>query len=237
MTTQPPTVQLVVSWAIRHKADKDTVIGSCVETFMGGLGLDAPSGWGIADPGEHPWDIEEMTWFVRSRMPEPTRLVIGGPPGTAALTMTVSRTSHGVEEVVTGFITAGLWDDSQSAKRVDMVVDALEMMCAGTMPLFAIVLVRAGWADAGANQPRTPLAPVAMLIGPPGVRELGLDVGQFQEKFGARAAGRTRLPGLVFPLVSDEEDGPAKLTRIVTTIGEDKIWSALGWNVNPQGGM
>lgn len=229
---QPGIVQLVVSWAIRHTAEPDTVIGSSLETFMGALDCGTPFRWGDEDPDEQPWDTKNMTRFIRSQMPHPAHVLIeGGPDNPAMLTMTVDRTRHGVEEVVTGFLDAGPWGSPESARRVDKVVEALEKMCDGTMPLFASVMVRGAWGLAAG--PSTPMAPVAMLIGPPGVRELGLDVDGLCQQFGARAAGRPRLPALVFPLLSTDEPGNVRLARILTAIGEDKIRSVLGWDEQP----
>jgi len=249
MTTgiQPDIVQLVVSWAIRHTAETDTVIGSSVETFMGALDCGEPFSWGTEDLGERLWDTAEMTRFIRTQMPGPTHVkIMGGPDNPAALTMTVNRTSLGLEEVLTGFLDAGPWRNPISVRRVDKVADALGEICVETMPLFAIVLTRGGWmaVDSG---PLTrmapdvdslaPMAPVAMLIGPPGVHDLNVDIDRLCGQFDAKVAGRPQLPALVFPLLSDNEPSQVRLARILTAIGEDKIQSILGWDVHSQGGV
>jgi hypothetical protein len=69
---------------------------------------------------------------------------------------------------------------------------------------------------------------VALLIGPPLVRKLGLDPTALRDQFGAIVAGRPRLPGLVFPLLPGPTIGPDRLAKIMATIGPAKLRTWLG---------
>jgi len=193
-------LQLVVSWSIRHKAEVSTVVGRSIEVFLAGLGMDQPDGWGLQEPVSEVWDPVELTRFARTRMPEPSRLVVtgGGDVGRVVLMLMVQRTIHGVEELVTGLVGLCQVDDPAATARLGQVSKALAGMCDGSMPLFGLVLARVGSADLS-WQPMVPGAPmpVAMLIGPPGVHELQVDIADSVNRWGAVPAGRPRLPALV----------------------------------------
>ena len=65
--------------------------------------------------------------------------------------------------------------------------------------------------------PRLPGAPmpVAMLIGPPGVKELAIDVNAAADRWGALVAGRGKLPALVYPLLGQDGADAGRLPAIL----------------------
>lgn len=72
------TEQLVVSVSVRHRAAAETVLGTTAELLATELAGGAPSGWGTHEPAGRPWDRRALTEAARSRMPDPTRLVVVG---------------------------------------------------------------------------------------------------------------------------------------------------------------
>ncbi|WP_415857312.1 DUF6177 family protein [Sinomonas sp. G460-2] len=227
----PEAMQLVVSLSIRHRAAEESLLGGGIELFTAALGHETPSGWGTHEPAGKPWDRRELTDFARSRMPEPSRIVVSGTrevPVSAMLT--VQRTQRGVEELVTGLIGAGLLADPRIGDRVRLVPEILGTLAARQLPLFGLVLARAGTANL--TYPpvlELPPTPLAMLIGAPGVRELGLDTEEMRRRHGAQIAGRPRIPALVFPLDPDHDGrGTDRLAAIVEDIGIDRIRAATG---------
>ncbi|MCL2490096.1 MAG: DUF6177 family protein [Propionibacteriaceae bacterium] len=224
-------MQFVVSWSIRHKAEAATVVGRSVEAFLEGLGLGAPQGWGLQEPVTEPWNAAELTRFARSRMPEPSRLVVtgGGDGPRHVLTVMVQRTNHGVEELVTGLVGAGPVDSPAANERLAMIVPVLAGMCEGTMPLFGLVMARSGRADLSyeAVVPGAPM-PVAMLIGPPGVRDLQVDIADAVDRWGVFVAGRPRLPALVYGLLPKDAGDATRLPDILAGFDQDRLQAVLG---------
>jgi len=221
----PQAVQLIVSWSIRHRAEAATVIGPSLDTFLAKLGLGPVTGWGVHEPVTEPWDPVAMTKYARERMPESTRITItGSGDHPVALTLLVQRTDHGVEELVTGIVGAGHWSDPAADARLEAVSAALAALCEAAMPLFGLVLARGGRADL-ATPPSLPhpAAPVAMLIGAPGVRQLEIDVPDLCGRFDAIQAGRPRLPAIVFPLLPTPARGAGRLREVLEAIGEEKV--------------
>jgi hypothetical protein len=224
--------QLAVSWSMRHKAELGTMLGGSVETALETLGLPGPSGWGPHEPATEPWDKAALTEFARARAPQPTRLTVVSP-APAVLTMTVQRTVHGVEESVTGLVGLGDSSDPASARRLVEAPKVLAALCEYEMPLFGFLLARSGAPDL-THAPRLPVAPmpVGMLIGPPGVRELGIDVDKAQTRFEALAAGRKRLPGLVFPLAPRSQSDVNRLADVLASFDPVKLRRVLGRTVD-----
>ena len=231
-------VRLVMSWSQRHKADADTVVGGMLEGFLAGLGLAAPAGWGVCEPVTEPWDKAEVTRFARSRMPDPTRVVVvGHHPDTLSATVSVQRTREGVEETVTGLVRVGPIGSDAAQDRLAAVPGVLAGLCESTMPLSAVVMAQTGSGDLawGPWVPGIPV-PVAVLVGPPGVRDLGIDVADAVQHWSALRAGRPKLPALVYPF-TDGTDPVAKLRGILAGIDRSRLPEALVRDLGSMGGV
>jgi hypothetical protein len=160
-------------------------------------------------------------------MPRSSRVIIEiDPPQAGLIVLTAQRTSHGIEELVTGLLNIGPWEGPDTL--IEHVPRALATLCANAMPLFGFVMARGGTADL-TQPPSMPHPPMtlALLIGPPGVRELGIDCPDIAKRFNALIAGRPALPGLVFPLIPGPECPPDRLKDIVEAIGVDQVRSVI----------
>jgi hypothetical protein len=73
-----------------------------------------------------------------------------------------------------------------------------------------------------------PPTPMALLIGPPGVRALEISVDQMVRQFGALRVGRPRIPGLLFSLGSLEDATWPLLDEILSAIGGEQVNEVLG---------
>ncbi|KQO62218.1 DUF6177 family protein [Curtobacterium sp. Leaf261] len=231
LRTEPPEVtQLVFSASVRHRAADETLLGGTLEVLATAIGGATPTGWGTHEPAGRPWDRAAMTAFARERMPGTSRLVAtGSRDAPLAATVTVQRTDHGVEELVTGLASLGPIDANTTVDRVTALPDALTRLAAAQLPLFALLLTRPGRADLlhTALLPAPP-APVAMLIGAPAVRELGLEPARFVQEFGAVVAGRPRIPALVFPFRGSAARQVSSLGEVLRSIGVDRVAAATG---------
>lgn len=228
---QPTVEQLVVSASVRHRAADETVLGATTELMAAELAGAAPTGWGTHEPAGRVWDRRRLTEAARSRMPDPTRFVaVGSPAAPVAMTITVQRTEHGVEELTTGLLSVGALGDAVTEVRLAAVPQVLGRLATTQLPLFALVLRRPGRADL-AQAPRlaAPPLPVAMLVGAPAVRQLDLDVEAMRDRFGAVVAGRPRIPALVLPFGRHPDRNPVEeLAAVIDHIGRDRVADAVG---------
>lgn len=229
---QTPTAdQLVVSASVRHRAAEETVLGTTSELLATELAGAPPSGWGTHEPAGRPWDRHALTQAARDRMPEPTRLlVVGSAAAPVALTVTAQRTEQGVEELTTGLLSVGVPGDPVTDMRIAAVPQVLGRLAVTQLPLFALVLRRPGRADL-AQAPRlvAPPLPVAMLLGAPAVRQLGLDPDDMRDRFDAVVAGKPRIPALVLPFGRRRDRNPVEdLAAVIDHIGDDRVAEAVG---------
>ncbi|TVL90448.1 DUF6177 family protein [Streptomyces sp. SAJ15] len=95
--------QLLLSLRARHPAEHQLVLGGALETALRTLTGAPPAGWGTAEPTSLPWSRRQLTDFAHTRSPDPTWTVVVGAPDSrpAIATLTVSRTTGGVEENMT----------------------------------------------------------------------------------------------------------------------------------------
>lgn len=227
----PTATQLVVSASTRHQARAETLLGGTVERIVRHLDGDVPSGWGTHEPAARTWDRPAMTAHARSRMPRATTYVVTGSARLPlALDVTARRTDRGVEELVTGLVGIGGIDDDDVTRRLADVPRLLAGIAEVGMPLFGLVMARRGRADL--TWPpvlESPPVPVALLIGPPGVRGLGLDVADLGRRFDAAVTGRPRTPGLVVPLGDGVDPaGIGRLAEVLDAVGGADVLRAAG---------
>jgi hypothetical protein len=105
----------------------------------------------------------------------------------------------------------------------------LSELAQNSMPLVGLIMARPGREDllipAFLQHPPTPMA---LLIGPPAVRALGISVDQMKRQFGALGVGRSRIPGLLFSLGSLGEPTWPVLDAILSAMGSDQVSEILG---------
>jgi len=219
------TVQLIVSQSVRHKAVDTTVLGGTVEILTEELHGAAPAGWGTYEPALRPWDRGALTELVRGRAPQDTSLVLsGGPDHPVSGTLQLHRTAHGLEETTQLLLAVGAPGSDTARRAIEALPGAFATIAAHHMPLFGLVMARTGRRDLTIDSLLAP-PPTAlgMLIGPPGVRDLGLDVAALAERFDARVVGRPRIPGLYFPLGGLTDPGWGRLDAVVDHLGRDRV--------------
>lgn len=227
----PTATQLVVSMSTRHQARAETLLGGTVDALVRGLGEDSPGAWGTHEPTARSWHRAALTAHARSRMPRSTTYVVTGSARLPlGLELTARRTDQGVEELVTGLVGIGGVDDEVVDRRLADVPRLLAELAAVGMPLFGLVMARRGRADlAWPPVLESPPVPVALLIGPPGVRGLGLDVADLGRRFGATVTGRPRTPGLVVPLGDGVDPaGVSRLAEVLDAVGGPDVLRAAG---------
>ncbi|MDC7121725.1 DUF6177 family protein [Cellulomonas fimi] len=235
----PQSVQLVVSQAVRHRATVDTQLGGTAELFAEDLMGAAPSGWGAHEPAVVAWDRARLTELARNRMPEETTVVVAGTPERPLVgTIRTARTEHGLEETTQLVVGVGAPGSPQARAAIDALPGTFDRLATRSMPLFGLVMGRQGRRDLTfPSVLEAPPVPLAMLVGPPGVRDLGLPVDELVRTLGARVVGRPRVPGLYFPLGTLERDGWQAFDEVLRAIGHDRVREALGAPRGPWEGV
>ncbi|PYG01784.1 hypothetical protein SAMN05216184_101248 [Georgenia satyanarayanai] len=221
----PDTLQLILSQSVRHKAAETTLLGGTAEIFGEALTGSAPTGWGPYEPALRRWNRQELTAVARARAPEDTTLVVsGGTERRLNGTIQVSRTADGLEENTQLMLGVGALHSEAAARAMESLPGTFATLAAHHMPLFGLVMGRTGRQDLSLEPLLAPPpAVLGMLIGPPGVRQLDLDVPALAERFDARVVGRPRIPGLYFPLGGLTEPGWDRLNAVIDALGRDRV--------------
>lgn len=219
-------LEIFATVSMRLPARASTELGEALVQISEATIAAGPRGWGLGEPVGDPWDRGELTTYVRERMPADTAVCVGAPDLTGSIQ--AARTRHGIEEVTNVHVSLGEPSRQRLADVAERVDAALARLTESAMPLVAFVLAR----PARRDLLRTPFlppppAPLSLLVGPPGVRSLGLQPGVLTERFGARVVGRPRIPGLLFPLGLDGAVAWRRLDEILAAFGP-ALKEALG---------
>jgi hypothetical protein len=220
-------VQVMAVISVRHKARVTTILGGP----MAGLSKIAsgapPRAWGAHEPAGNLWNREELTGFAQSQMPGPV-LMVGIGTGFRS-TLTVQRTSAGIEEISESHFSIGVPSTVAFEDHRRRLLHYLSELAENSMPLVGLIMARPGREDllipAFLQHPPTPMA---LLIGPPAVRTLGISVDHMKRQFGALGVGRPRIPGLLFSLGSLGEPTWPVLDAILSAMGGDQVSEILG---------
>ena len=227
-----PTDQLeiLLNASVRHRADADAVLGGFAEQATTTLQGVAPMGWGVTEPATVGWDRAELTAFARRRMPADTQFALAGTR-THPLTGTlgVRRTDRGLEEISQLFLGVGAAGSDSATAAPERVLGLLAAGEEKTMPLIALALARPG-VSSQLRSPvlQAPANPLALLIGAPGVRALGLDPARMVAEFGAIAVGRPRIPALLFPLGTLDDLGWPRVEAVLGAVDAERLGALLG---------
>lgn len=223
------TRQLVMTFSTRHRVSRPVLLGGVTERMCSVLTDSEPVAWGASEPLSAAWDRTMLSEYSRRRMPNPTRWAITGS-GTHnyAGTITVRRTSEGLEELTHAWVDRG----DPGPDTTQIAADAMFALTAAResgMPLLGTAFAKVGATDlsrhAAADLPPNPLA---LLIGAPGLRQLGTDANWWATRYGATILGSSRLPTVIVPLGSDTEIGWPRLHEIMSSLEPDVMSRVFG---------
>jgi hypothetical protein len=227
-------LELSIVTSLRHRPTRAALLGGPIEGAAAVTGS-ALTAWGAHEPATTAWDRPTFTEYARAQMPQDT-LVIASGPGVVG-TVTVRRTSAGVEELTTASANLATPSTVAFGALLDRLDAHLAELGVG-MPLIGFATVRPSarplLVTATLASPPTPLR---LLIGPPGIKLLKLKVDEVVERFGAERIGRPRLPGLLFRLGTlgdptwlrlDEILGSFDRTLLDAALGHSPYWARAG---------
>lgn len=222
-----PWLQFTVS--VHHAARDETLLGRSIDIIAQQLGGEPPSGWGTHEPAGIHWNRENVTRFVRGRMPRDTRLFVsGGTDVPFSATLHVFRSSIGVTEESKTLIALPGGRAAADAV-IARVPEVLAEIAGSQQVLFAMAYEQHGAADATFSAVQAPpLTPLAAVVGARAIRDLAIDTAAFQESYGARRVGSPRVPSLVIPFDGDAPTRWERFAAGIGVIGVDGLQQALG---------
>lgn len=207
---------LSVTVAVQHAARAETLLGSTAELAASLAAEEHPLSFGPYEPAGARWDRPAFTRWFAEQMPE--RVVqVAATPVVTSLTW-ATRTRTGVDEVTEATVHAGPLAAADRARV--QVAAALTRIAETAMPRVAVVTARPGNADLLVPpflQP-APL-PVAVLVGPPLLRGLGVDPSALAERMSGRLVGRTKLPSVLVDLPSGLDEAWDAFRRVDEATG------------------
>ena len=233
-------VELIVTLSLRHRAKATTMLGRPAEALAQLLTGSVPTAWGAHEPAGNTWDRAAMTTFARDRMPADT-LIVATAAGFAA-TITAARSTEGIEETTQAHLNAGTPTTVEFDTLREKLAALLTDLAATSLPLVGVVLTRPSRADLMISPTlQPPPAPIALLIGAPAVRSLGLSPEKMVADLGATIVGRPRIPALLFAFDVLGEPTWQQLDAVLSAIGRERLHDALGstatWLTSlPEGG-
>lgn len=223
-------LQVAASVATRHRVSRPVRLGGVLEAASETFSGTAPTAWGPTEPLVAPWNRDDITEFSRTRVPTDSRwAAVTAAEHRSLGTLQVARTSEGIEE------TTHTWADvsgPNDPRGESMGQDAREFLAraAGVgMPLLGVAFAAIGPADLTRRSTAAlPPQPLALLVGPPGVRALGVDAKTWAAIHGGAVVGSPRLPGVLLSLGGVAGGGWERLSSILDTLDADRLHALLG---------
>ncbi|GAA3871533.1 hypothetical protein GCM10022381_13290 [Leifsonia kafniensis] len=221
-----------------HAARDETMLGRALEMISEEICGEAPTGWGVHEPAGIHWNRENLTRFVRGRMPRDTRLfATGGAMHPLSATLQVFRSAIGVTEETKILIALGS-DRAVSEAVIARVPAVLAQIASTQQVLFGMAYEQSGAPDATFTAVQTsPPLPVASVIGARAIRDLNIDIDELERSFGAIRAGSRRVPSLVVPFGADPSQRWAQFAAGVGIVGAAQMHEALGLAVRATTGL
>lgn len=222
-------LQLVATVSTRHRVTRPVRLGGVLEAASEAFADAAPAAWGPTEPLVASWDRDDLTERTRRRMPLDSRWAAVTPGEHPFVgTLQVARTTEGLEE------TTRVWADvaGSGEPRIEGIAQEARAFLASAagigMPLLGVAFAAIGSPDLARRAVAAPPPePLALLIGPPGVRASGVDPKRWAADFGAAVVGSPRLPGVLVALGSAAGGGWQRLGEVLGTLDPARVAELL----------
>jgi hypothetical protein len=223
-------LQLVVTVSTRHRVSRPVRLGGVLETIADATTGAPPERWGALEPLLAGWDRDDLTERTRRRMPLESRWAAASAGAHALVAaLQVARTSEGLEETTRVWADVAGADDPERASVGARGRDVLAAAAGIGMPLLGVAFAALGSPDlARRSTAAPPPEPLALLVGPPGIRALGVDAATWTAQVGGTTVGSPRLPGALLPLGSVDGGGWQRLTDVLAPLERERVWRLLG---------
>ena len=220
---------LQITVSVNHPPREKTVLGGSVELLAGQLANAVPVAWGVNEPAGLHWNRDNVTRFVRGRMPRESKIYVAGR-GEHAMTATVriSRSSRGVTEETKILVALGE-DEAVARTRIEEAPAILGRLADAQSVLVASAFLLRGRADLSIDPVlAAPPVPVAVVLGPRAVQDLAINLADVAARFGAFRAGRARIPSLVLPFTQEGRGSWQQFVDVAAEFSAVDVAKAFG---------
>lgn len=231
-TRRPDPVGALMFDIYNHqRAVTETMVGGVMRETVRLLGGAPLQVWGRHEPLTSAWDEQRITAAARAEMPLSGAVRARGTTGAYA-EMSVGRTKQGLLEHIRGGVPIGAYPSDNTAPVLQTASEALAALVERFRPTVGFVSLAEVDPDLNQGaQAKLPEVPLAMLIGPKAVHDLGVDIAAVTKRHDVIVLGRPRTPSLLVRF-SDEYAGMwAQLLGFAYDLGLDRIESALGFDL------
>lgn len=222
-------LQVVATVSTRHRVSRPVRLGGVLEAAAEAFAQTPPATWGPTEPLVAPWNRDDLTERSRRRMPLDSRwAAVAAGDRLVVGTVHIARTAEGLEETTRAWADVGGAGDERGA-AVAATARAFLTRAAGIgMPLLGVAFAAIGSPDLALRATvAPPPEPLALLIGPPAIRALGVDPAAWAGEVGGTVVGSPRLPGVIVPLGSIDGGGWQRLAELLATLDPAKVSELL----------
>ena len=228
-TTNPPS-QLALTFDVqtREPATWTTTCGRVAEFMVSGFGGGQLTVVDTAEPLGQRWSTHDLTARLRTEMPVSRRHLARSSNGAVA-TIQVKRTEYGIAENSRGVVPVPQWT-TITPELTRLVSDVLtELASTFRLTMASIALAKVEMSDGRLGhhaRPHPVDLPVALLIGPALLRDLGLDAEVSRRHFNAIPVGLSKAPALLVPL-SDSPNPHRRLQEFLSNVDQEALQTML----------
>jgi hypothetical protein len=212
-----------------HRVSGSLSMGALADLAVTGLGGAALDVWGSTEPLASGWDDAALTETIRRTMPD-SDVVHAASPDGSFVAVSAGRTPRGVMELVKGGVPVGAYPGSRTE-----VLDAATTMLTRAHDAFrpAVAMISLAEFDDGPAGPvqtasaRRPEVPVAALLGPTVVHDLGLQLAELERRHDVTVLGRRRTPSLLVRFSREQRGAWDQLIGFAADLGLDRVQRAM----------
>lgn len=208
----------------REPALGSTICGRVAQHMVAGLGGGRLSSVGVVEPFEHRWSTRDLTMRLRAEMPLSRRHLASTPSGALA-TVQVEHAEHGLAEHSRGIVPApqGSALASELIRMVTTVLtDAAAQFHVASASMKLTTVEKLDGRLGHQARPRPADLPVAVLLGPTLVRDLGVEPGVLRQEFQASTIDVTSGTALIV-VFAGAPDPQGQYRKFLSRIGGEVL--------------
>jgi hypothetical protein len=210
-----------------QRAAADTKVGAMAAEVVASLGGEPLDVWGLHEPLVEPWDAGVLTATARRGMPISEVMHARGADGSFC-DIAVGRTRRGILEQAKGGVPIGAYPQA-TADVVAPASTTLAHVAEQFQPTIGFVSLAEF--DDGVTQRASAKrleVPLAVLIGPRGVHDLGIDPEDLARRHDVTVLGRRRTPSMLVRFSRPDVGLWAQLLAFAHDLGVERIAEATG---------
>lgn len=227
----------------KERAEDRTRIGTLTEFIVGSISTSRLARWDVAEPLGQRWNVESLTRSLRRQMPVTQEHLASTASETRAVAATtrVARTHSGLLEHSRALAelqpfggSQGQADTSEPSSH-PAILPLFEGLVDRFRPTIATVSLadvdNVGGVLGHSVRPHAPDDPLAVLLGPQAVRDLGMDIEALSARHDVTSFGLKRAPSIVLRF-SGPDPVWNQMLAFIHDLDEERLASALALNID-----